>query len=302
MIDVKSIPIFIVVYNRLEGLKHLVSFLEKYEYLNIHIIDNNSSYLPLLEYYETLPYIIHKMNNNYGHMVLFKENEFRKIISNEYFVLTDSDILPIDECPENFLEIFMDILKKDNRITKVGFSLKIDDIPDYYQLKQNVLIWESRFYIKSRNYPECINYLAPIDTTFALYRPIKSFKKFNKKFYEAIRTGYPYQARHLPWYKNLEQPSQEDLYYSQTADKNINNWNGVLDVDELKKKYKKLPVYKYYILLFSIIPILKITNAIEQKFNLSLLGLEIFEKKIIEPGVISIKICKIPVFRRKINE
>lgn len=301
MKNIKSIPIFIIVYNRLDDLKRLVSFLEKYEYKNIHIIDNNSSYPPLLEYYETLPYTIHRMDKNYGHMVLFKEKKFRKTISEEYFVLTDSDIVPIKECPENFLEIFMDILKKNDGITKVGFSLKIDDIPDHYQLKNNVLMWEGKFYTNSQKEKECIAYNADIDTTFALYRPIKSFKKFNKNFYKAIRTGFPYVARHMPWYKDLEKPTKEDLYYRQKANKAINNWNGLLSSDDLLKKHTPSHSYKYHILLFFVFPLLKAINSIGQKFVLRILGMEIFSKKITKSGVLSIKICKIPVYRRKLK-
>lgn len=51
-------------------------------------------------------------------------------------------------------------------------------------------------------------YDAPIDTTFALYKPGGVAIKDN--FYNGIRTGYPYVARHLGWYVNNF--SQADYY------------------------------------------------------------------------------------------
>lgn len=51
-------------------------------------------------------------------------------------------------------------------------------------------------------------YDAPIDTTFALYKPGGVAVKNN--FYNGIRSGYPYIARHLGWYVNNF--SQADYY------------------------------------------------------------------------------------------
>ena len=50
--DAKQIPIVINNFNRLGYLKRLIASLESRGYKNIHIIDNNSTYPPLLEYYE----------------------------------------------------------------------------------------------------------------------------------------------------------------------------------------------------------------------------------------------------------
>ena len=50
----KSIPIIIISFNQLHYLRQLIAFLKKYEYSNIVIIDNNSTYKPLLDYFETI--------------------------------------------------------------------------------------------------------------------------------------------------------------------------------------------------------------------------------------------------------
>ena len=50
--DFRKIPIIINNFNRLTYLKDLIFFLEKNGYVNIVVIDNASTYPPLLEYYK----------------------------------------------------------------------------------------------------------------------------------------------------------------------------------------------------------------------------------------------------------
>ena len=61
-----SVPIIIINYNRLKDLKELVSFLLERKHENIIIVDNKSSYPPLLEYYEQIKdrVKIEKMDQN----------------------------------------------------------------------------------------------------------------------------------------------------------------------------------------------------------------------------------------------
>ena len=52
--DYKSIPIIIISYNQLFYLRKLINFLWDNEYFEIIIIDNNSTYKPLLEYFDNI--------------------------------------------------------------------------------------------------------------------------------------------------------------------------------------------------------------------------------------------------------
>ncbi len=230
IIDYKNIPIYITSYNRLTDLQKLISYLEKHNYKNIKIIDNASTYPPLLEYLDNLPYKVHKMPENFGHIALFKVEAFKNIVENEYFVLTDPDVVPIDECPDDFMEKFMEILQDNREITKVGFSLKIDDLPDHNKRKDEIIKWEKQFYEYPFEYKGLKHYLAQIDTTFALYRPIKDWYVDPKIpdypiFFKGIRTGFPYTARHLSWYLDLENLSDEMIFYNNLDTMNIGTWN-----------------------------------------------------------------------------
>lgn len=204
--DYKSIPIIINNFNRLECLKKLINRLEKGGYKNIYIIDNNSSYPPLLEYYKTINYPIFHLKKNVGYLALWKTGIYKKFIRG-YYVYTDPDVIPIDECPDNFLEYFFQIMQQYKTVQKVGFGLRIDNLPDTFPNKTKVIEWEQHFFEK----PLKNNiYNAQIDTTFALYRPFTGGEAHKYKF--NIRTGMPYMAEHLPWYQS-DKLSEEDIYY-----------------------------------------------------------------------------------------
>lgn len=228
----KQIPIFIISYNRLTYLEQIITYFESRGYTNINIIDNCSTYAPLLAYLEKSPYKCYRMDKNLGHMVFWISKKFKKFRKNNFFALTDPDIIPSKNCPDNFVKNFLETLLTHDNCNKVGFSLKIDDLPEDNQLKKIILEWEKQFYEKKYSEQSPILYNADIDTTFAVYRPQK--KKIN--FFKAIRVGYPYQAHHLPWYKNLEKLSSEDIFYKESLNKETGTWNGQYSAEELKNK------------------------------------------------------------------
>ena len=217
----QNYPVIINNFNRLEFLKQQINWLEKAGMKNIYIIDNKSNFPPLLKFYKKTKYTVFKLNQNVGHLALWKTHIY-KWFKNTYYIYTDPDIIPVEECPLNAVEYFKSILDKYPEIGKVGFALKIDDLPDYFPLKQKVIEWESKFWEETI---EKDIYKALIDTTFALYRPnIKGDHTLT-----ALRTGGNYTARHLPWYINYKYLSLEEKYHSQHAS-NASSWN-----QELKK-------------------------------------------------------------------
>ncbi|WBL23186.1 glycosyltransferase family 2 protein [Zunongwangia sp. HRR-M8] len=218
----KTYPVVIISFNQFFYLKKLIDFLKKTKYENIVIIDNASTYPELLRYLEFLKkdksVRIHRLNKNYGHLVFWKKKEFRMFYGQGYHVVTDPDIVPISSCPDDFLAIFKAKLDKHTEVSKVGFSLSLEDIPDANPLKIKILNWEKQFWHKKTQDGD---YLAEIDTTFALYRPYD--QKLEKNFFTAIRTGYPLIARHGGWYIDAENLSVEQQYYFKTSN-NSNTW------------------------------------------------------------------------------
>jgi len=211
-----SIPIFIISFNRLSYVSQAIEWLEKNGYKNIHIIDNASTYPPLLRYYSELPYQIHYLEKNLGYMAFWKSRLFDEY-RNYFYVVSDPDLIPVAECPKDFLWHFASILKRFSNLNKVGFSLKIDDIPEDNKMKESIIKWESEF-CKRKFFFQNV-YYAGIDTTFALYMPDSI--NTSDSFYRGLRTGFPYQVKHLPWYKSEADITEEDLYYSETKE---NGW------------------------------------------------------------------------------
>jgi hypothetical protein len=94
-------------------------------------------------------------------------------------------------------------------------------------LKQKVIAWESQFWerrIKGNLYD------ALLDTTFALYRPRSPYDL------NGIRAGFPYVARHYPWYEDSANPTAERTYYVQHAMPTHTNWGVTQSSDHMDRK------------------------------------------------------------------
>lgn len=207
-IDYFNIPIIINNFNRLGYLKKLIDSLEKRGYGNIFIIDNNSTYPPLLEYYNSCPYPVYLLHKNVGYKSIWDTGIYEQF-KHSYYVYTDSDMEIDESCPKDFMEHFVRILQSNITVQKVGFGIRIDDLPDSYSYKDNVINWESQFWNKEVK-PGL--YQAWIDTTFALYRPY--CKGATNPCHKVFRTGYPYLIKHLPWYNLMELKEEEEYYLS----------------------------------------------------------------------------------------
>lgn len=208
--EIQKIPIIINNRNRYTFLLQLIESLEVRGYRNIIILDNASTYEPLMKYYEQCPYRVIALHGNLGFKALENIDEYR-LIRRGYYVYTDPDVVLIEECPVNFLDTFLGILKKHPTIMKVGFSLKIDDLPDYYENKQKVIDHEKQYW--TRQIEDNV-YLGHIDTTFALHRP---YSRISIYFSRMARVGFPYSIRHLPWYVDSNNLSEEEKYYIEHA-------------------------------------------------------------------------------------
>ena len=157
------------------------------------------------------------MEKNIGHLALWRTEHYKRFYK-DYYVYTDSDVELIDECPTNFLQTLLDEMKRNTSVNKIGLGLKIDDLPDHFQNKQQVISWEMQFHtslIRNRYYK------ADVDTTFALYRP--GITHGANKYLLMYRTIFPYELRHLPWYLDLNKLSEEELYYIKNA-KTSTHW------------------------------------------------------------------------------
>lgn len=175
----------------------------------IFVVDNDSSYIPCLEWYETEKDIeVIKLGKNVGHRSVWEEDLPNKLKSNKYIV-TDPDLdlsdLPLDTCLH--LQTCFD---ERPSLTKIGLSLSVDDVPadSMYFVSQ----WE-KFVWKMKSDDKVI--YAPVDTTFAYYDSFRS----KGYFIGGARTKPPYVAKHIPWYYTEDMLKKDDefLYYLKNA-------------------------------------------------------------------------------------
>ena len=207
--DARQIPIIINSFNRLTTLKQLISSLEQRGLTNIYILDNDSTYPPLLEWLKSSPYEVIHLPGNLGFKALWRHKPSRKRFCDDYYIYTDADLVLDEDCPADIVDRMFDLLKNTYPYAfKIGPSIRIDNLPDCYDRKQEVIDWESRYF----EHPVDNGlYRAPIDTTFALYRPRIGLSR--RVSLESYRMAAPYQIVHVPWYENSSAPTEEENYY-----------------------------------------------------------------------------------------
>lgn len=207
-----DIPIFIISFNRVTCLRQLLDALGDKD---ITIVDGGSTYEPLLDFLRTTEHKVIRCARS-DHKIVWSEN---LIPADKPFIITDPDVVPDDQCPNDYIEVCLDVLNWIPSIVKVGPSLSLD-IPEHYAFKDTVMKWESRYYDQTNGERNGVTlHPAPIDTTFALYRQNTPYMQM-----PAIRLGKPYIWRHLPWYTDSANPTEEDSYYAEHADKKLASW------------------------------------------------------------------------------
>jgi len=205
----ETTPIIINNFNRLRYLQRLLAALSARGYENVYVIDNCSTYEPLLRYYRDSGLRVFRLDVNVGYLALWTTPVGANFVGG-YYVYTDVDIEPAPECPDDFIAHFRDVLSRYPDVGKVGFGLETDDLPASYDLRDQVVEHERGLLV---DLVEPGLYRAPIDTTFALYRPGAE----GGAWIPSIRTDRPYLARHLPWYTDSSHLDDEEIYYRATA-------------------------------------------------------------------------------------
>jgi hypothetical protein len=205
MVTTSSIKVVINNRNRLTTTKFMV---EKLLSLNpdeqIIIIDNGSTYEPLLNWYDEIKNKVDvRLGTNEGHLALWATKLYKELES--YFVYTDSDIILSDDFPMDWKEIMLDTFKKYPEYNKVALAIHTDDLPDHYRYKNQVVRNEGAWWLEE---VEKDLFVADTDTTFAM------MKNFGDNCYRSLRLARPdLICRHHGWYLNLDELDEEETYY-----------------------------------------------------------------------------------------
>jgi glycosyltransferase involved in cell wall biosynthesis len=203
-----KIKAFIIMFNRVTLPKNMAEFLSD-NGCEVILIDNNSTYEPLLDWYAKCPYKVYRLQENLGHKSLYTSGILDEY-KDQYYYLTDHD-LDLSGVPSDFQELLMKGFENPG-VIKSGLSLKIDDLPNnpYANIARE---WESKYWERPRDANGF--YHSEVDTTFALYDRGREYSGFpaTDDFFRAVRSPHPYTARHVPWYNTPENITEEEIYY-----------------------------------------------------------------------------------------
>jgi hypothetical protein len=220
----KTIPVVINSFNQLYYLKNIIMKLKDNNFGNIIILDNLSTYDPLLNFYQEVTKnnqaLVIYYNANRGPRY-FHQSGLYKILGNIPHLYTDPDI-DFDKLDEAYLTTLIDVSNK-YKIFKVGSAL---EIPDSSEMKPGLFMkpgdsnseipiveWESQFW---KNEFEPSIYNSPIDTTFHLFNPM--YYSDNTPYLIGARIAKNnFIVKHLPWYNKNSIPNDEYLFYKSTG-------------------------------------------------------------------------------------
>ena len=175
---------------------------------HITIVDNASTWPPLLEWYREVgsPEIhVVRLGENRGELAPFGIPP----AATPYYAVSDPD-LDLAGVPDDFIHRLIAGLDRNPDRVKAGLSLRIDDLPEDGPLTEAVRRHEARFWERPLDGDW---YDANVGLTFAVYPgPARPFR-----YGPALRAAPPYTARHLPWYLSPESLDDEWRYYFEHA-------------------------------------------------------------------------------------
>lgn len=186
--------------------------------LNIIVIDNLSTYPPMVEYLDQIDRTVSvvRLPENIGPHYVFRNQVLFPALP-PHFCVTDPDLEFNKNLPSDFMEQLLD-LTEEFKVGKAGFAIDISDKESMIETEfiihgKRRKVWEWEFHNWSHRLRDQI-YKAGIDTTFAVYNK-KYFTK--EKFYDAVRVAGDFTCRHLPWYKENRLPKDEEEFYRKAS-------------------------------------------------------------------------------------
>lgn len=198
-----TVPCIIITRDRRGLLLRTLASLEPYD-LDVHIVDHGSTYEPMLETLAGIAVTVH-YRPSLPPRALWDWEDLPKIVGSNPYLVTDPDLVLDENCPSDWLHRLGYELAHFGNIVKVGMGIRIDDLPNT-PMSEKVCAWECGFW-QTRS--ALRSWMAPVDTTLALNRPLAQAPKF--ALVPAVRLDTPYLVRHLPWYED-EFPDETKYY------------------------------------------------------------------------------------------
>jgi hypothetical protein len=170
MTNYTQIPFVIIAWNNLFFVRRFIEQILKMPH-PIIILDNNSTFKPLLEYYITLKLelkerlTIYLLDKNYGHEVYI----LKPHLLPEIYVISDPDLELNPQMPVNAIEHLLAISNA-YQLWKIGLALDITEPEKFISEEFAKLVCgiESSYYKHNIGDSKYELYIASTDTTFCL--------------------------------------------------------------------------------------------------------------------------------------
>lgn len=216
------VPVFITYRDRRTMLDECLDslFAHGFEARDITIVDNDSE-VPLgFSPYDDGP------EHYRGCAVVTTRNEARQLApwllglvpEDRPYIVTDCDCAIVPDCPGDLVDVMLDVLDTFPDVAKVGLGINTSNFLDppparyrySYEMERGV-----QAYPRLTGLRGAPAIAAPVDTTFAMYRPGGHEESGGWPGICGVRLQAPYLIEHLPWL-NREYSVEEQLYYSRS--------------------------------------------------------------------------------------
>jgi hypothetical protein len=212
--EVPMVPIYIVAFNRVTYLKQLLEYVEQLSNTVPIIVDNCSTYPPMVDFLEQTDHQVVRLQENIGIRALLQSEiikrgqEHERYYGDQFYVFTDED-LDLSNCPFDVIDVLREGLRRYSWAQKAGVGLELSDIPDGVLHREEVLKWEASFWWDrlDRRF-----FNSPVASTFFVTHCETPFCQ-DKWIFDSLRSDIPYVARHLPWYETWDTLTEENLFY-----------------------------------------------------------------------------------------
>jgi hypothetical protein len=234
--DFPKIPVFVITCDRLTDLQTAIQSYKQASLGAVEIVihDNHSTYPPMVRYLEKLEQ--EGVSVYYHDDDVSREAQLNGVAQTidswykkhdaPYYVVTDPDI-ELTQGDGSVLQLYAHLLDWHPEVDVVGPMLRVDDLPNFYPMKQQVIashlahfrslssfsmIWNGRDVRVQRG---------SLDTTFGMYRKNFRFHRLNN----SLQLYEPFDARHLDWYLDPNSLSDDQIYYIRHAT-GVSHWGG----------------------------------------------------------------------------
>ena len=232
VMDPADVPVIVNSFNQLTYLRTMVEQLTALGRAHVMVIDQASTYPPLLAYLGEIERTVTvvRLRENHGPHWLFTSGFYDTLPP--FFAYSDPDIAFPDHMPASFIA---DMMRAAEFLgaTKIGLAL---DISRPAEMKHAGIVingeqytqesWEHQFWRHPLRLGELELYRAPVDTTVALYNRraydphVRTYREQNifdcMDTPDSYRLGGLYTATHTPWMTYDPIPQEELDYYCAT--------------------------------------------------------------------------------------